>query len=228
MKGLFGKLWTFCEIALLMGLRDLRFALTVPSLWKVDALLFVQYLFRFPPLFIARDRRELPYRGENFFYGETPYYTAERLCRLATVTKDDVVYDLGCGRGKFVFYAHVSRGCRAVGLELIETYVAATGAVRNLLGLEGVRVLHGDFLGADLSPATVVYIHGSFFTDDVRARLRERIDDLAPGVRWLSVSVRWEHPALAPVAEELLDFSWGKEPVYVYEVIAGAPQGGSQ
>eukprot|EP00164_Ancoracysta_twista_P008183 GFYU01011762.1.p1 GENE.GFYU01011762.1~~GFYU01011762.1.p1 ORF type:complete len:184 (+),score=44.52 GFYU01011762.1:107-658(+) len=46
--------------------------------------------------------------------------TVDHFVKSAGVTKDDVVYDLGCGDGRVVIGAAKRTGCRGVGVELEE------------------------------------------------------------------------------------------------------------
>ena len=86
-----------------------------------------------------------------------PPDVAERILTLAAVTKDDVVYDLGCGDGRIAILAARKYGAKAVGVDTdarrIEeaTANAAREGVSNL-----VRFVRADT--ADVSEATVVTI----------------------------------------------------------------------
>src|SRR5262249_9628800 len=48
----------------------------------------------------------------------TPQTVVDRMLELAKVTKDDVVYDLGCGDGRIVVTAARRYGCRAWGFDV--------------------------------------------------------------------------------------------------------------
>ena len=47
-------------------------------------------------------------------YVPTPENVVAEMLRLAEVTKDDVLYDLGCGDGRIVITAAAQLGCRGV------------------------------------------------------------------------------------------------------------------
>jgi len=66
-----------------------------------------------PPLPAAAQELQL-----DVPYVPTRYPVVDEMLRLAAVTKDDVVYDLGCGDGRIVIGAAQKYGCRGVGFDL--------------------------------------------------------------------------------------------------------------
>src|SRR5262245_52898618 len=48
----------------------------------------------------------------------TPQEVVDKMLETAKVTKDDVVYDLGCGDGRIVCTAARKYGCKAVGFDI--------------------------------------------------------------------------------------------------------------
>ena len=53
-----------------------------------------------------------PARVADVVYVATPHDVVERMLELAGVTKQDVIYDLGCGDGRIVATAGRKYGCR--------------------------------------------------------------------------------------------------------------------
>jgi SAM-dependent methyltransferase len=115
----------------------------------------------------------------------TPEDVVERMLTLAKVTRDDVVYDLGCGDGRIPIAAAKKYGARGVGLDtdsalvsLARTRAAAAGVDR----LVEFRV--EDVLKADVSPATVVTL---YLLSSSNERLRPMLmRQLKPGARIVS------------------------------------------
>ena len=71
--------------------RDLQFA-------KIDLYLTMSYFFKSP----YRISRE--FTNDEEPYGETPLHTMEVIAKAANLTKEDVVYELGFGRGRSCFW----------------------------------------------------------------------------------------------------------------------------
>jgi len=89
----------------------------------------------------------------------TPYGLMGALLDVASVDSDDVVFDFGCGDGRFVVAAAVERGCRSVGVEQSPELCAA--AVERAAGAEvgdRVRIVNGDAARVDVSEVTVVVL----------------------------------------------------------------------
>ena len=54
----------------------------------------------------------------------TPMHVVEKMLKLAEVTKNDIVYDLGCGDGRIVVMAAEKYGARGVGVDYNPVRVA--------------------------------------------------------------------------------------------------------
>ena len=65
------------------------------------------------------DEEEKPKKmTADVVYVATPHDVVERMLRMVKVTKDDVVYDLGCGDGRIVVSAAKRYGCRGIGFDI--------------------------------------------------------------------------------------------------------------
>jgi T4-like virus tail tube protein gp19 len=105
---------------------------------------------------------------------------------LAGTTRCDSVYDLGSGSGDIVIAAAGSFGAQATGVEIDEDLVALSAArllERRLV--PRARILHGDFLNVDLTPATVVTLYQLPAVNDLLRPLLEA--QLRPGARVVSL-----------------------------------------
>jgi SAM-dependent methyltransferase len=104
---------------------------------------------------------------------------------LAGVTRDDVVYDLGCGDGRIVIAAAKEFGARGVGVDLDPQRVreAQANAVRAGVA-DRVTFRVQDLFDTDIQSATVVTL---FLSSSVNARLRPKLTtQLKPGSRIVS------------------------------------------
>ena len=122
-----------------------------------------------------------PKRTPDSVYVPTPDDVVAKMLEVAGVTKDDVVYDPGCGDGRIVITAAKKYGCRGVGIELSPKLVreARANAVRNdVAGL--VQFLEEDIYLVDLSKATVVTL---YLLPDMNVKLIPQLQKLRPGTR---------------------------------------------
>ena len=56
--------------------------------------------------------------GYNEIYVPTPQNAVEKMLDMAKVTKDDLVYDLGCGDGRICCMAARDFGAKSVGVDI--------------------------------------------------------------------------------------------------------------
>src|SRR6202022_3699606 len=117
----------------------------------------------------------------------TPLVVVNEMLRLAAVTADDVVYDLGSGDGRIVIAAARDRGARGVGFEIDPALGAPGGERAPRLGLaDRVTFRQDDLFQADLREATVVTL---YLSPDLNRRLRPKLlRELRPGARVVSHS----------------------------------------
>jgi SAM-dependent methyltransferase len=104
---------------------------------------------------------------------------------LANVTRDDVVYDLGCGDGRIVIAAAKEFGARGVGVDLDPQRIreAQANAVRAGV-VDRVTFRVQDLFDTDIQSATVVTL---FLAPAVNARLQPKLmTQLKPGSRIVS------------------------------------------
>ncbi len=123
-------------------------------------------------------------RIPDVVYIPTPEDVVDRMLRLAAVTKDDVVYDLGCGDGRIVIAAARNYGCRAVGVDVDTLRVKA--AERNVRkhGVEKlVTIRQQDLFAVDLSQATVITL---YLSTRYNTRLVPELSKMKPGSRVVS------------------------------------------
>jgi SAM-dependent methyltransferase len=104
---------------------------------------------------------------------------------LAGVTRDDVVYDLGCGDGRIVIAAAKEFGARGVGVDLDPQRIREARANAARAGVaDRVTFRVQDIFDTDIQTATVVTL---FLSPELNARLRPKLtSQLKPGSRIVS------------------------------------------
>lgn len=118
-------------------------------------------------------------------YQPTPRAASLEMLRLAGLSSDDVLYDLGAGTGALIFRAVRLYGVRAVGVE-VEPLRVLVLLLRRALGDYGDRltIRWGNLFTLDFGGATVV---ATFLWPGAMARLRPKLEaELRPGARLVS------------------------------------------
>ena len=122
-------------------------------------------------------------------YVPTPYDVVNRMLELAEVTRDDVVYDLGCGDGRIVITAAERFGARGVGIDYDPERIAEANANAARRGVQDlVTFIRQDAMEADVSEATVVTL---YLLSSSNRKLRPILTrQLRPGARIVSHAFR--------------------------------------
>lgn len=115
----------------------------------------------------------------------TPHEAVHEMLRLAAVTRNDVVYDLGSGDGRIVIAAARDFGARAVGVEIDPKLIKESEENARNAGVgDRVRFVEQDLFRADLREATVVTL---FLLPGLNELLRPKLmEELRPGSRVVS------------------------------------------
>ena len=124
-------------------------------------------------------------RGPDVQYVPTPENVVDEMLRITGVTKDDVVYDLGCGDGRLVITAAKRYGARGVGIDIDPQRITESrDNARQADVTERVRFLEQDLFEADIRQATVVTL---YLLPKLNVQLRPKLlHDLKPGTRVVS------------------------------------------
>lgn len=115
----------------------------------------------------------------------TPYEVVHEMLKMATVSKNDILYDLGCGDGRIVITAVKDMGCRGVGIDIDPQRIEESKNNAAEAGVtDRVQFLQQDLFEADFSKATVLTL---YLLQTVNIELRPKIlRVLKPGTRVVS------------------------------------------
>ena len=130
-----------------------------------------------------------PQRRPDVIWVPTEDAVVTAMLKMANVTKEDVVYDLGCGDGRIVIAAARQFGARGVGVDIDPQRIAEAKAAAAKAGVEDkVQFLVGDLFDPNLkiSDATVVAL---YLLQSMNEKLRPRLQkELRKGTRVVSNS----------------------------------------
>lgn len=148
-------------------------------------------------------------------YIPTPQIIVDKMLEAAQVKSTDTVYDLGCGDGRILITAVRKYGAKAIGIELSEELFRSTTHKVKELGLEDrVKIIHGNLLDVDLSPADVVTI---YLLTSSNERLKPNLEKyLKQGAR--VVSNDFEIRGWKPREVVKITSGSSTHSIYVYEI----------
>ena len=133
----------------------------------------------------ALAQQPAPARQPDVVFVPTPSAVVDAMLKLAKVTANDVVYDLGSGDGRIVIAAAKTYGARGVGIDIDPEGVReATANARTSGVADKVTFRTEDLFTADISPATVVML---YLSPTVNSRLVGKLmKELKAGTRVVS------------------------------------------
>jgi SAM-dependent methyltransferase len=127
-------------------------------------------------------------REPDVIFVPTPQDVVDKMLEMAQVTKDDLVYDLGCGDGRIVVTAAKRYGCKAVGYDIDPQRVQESleNVQKNNVG-HLVRIEQKDIFTLDLSKANVITL---YLLPRLNVKLIPQLEKLKPGSRIVSHDFR--------------------------------------
>lgn len=190
-----------------------------PLFKKVDLALLKRYFFNSP---YKISREFLKRRGEEEIYsfGETPLKTFSQIVERAKLSDQDVVFELGCGRGRTCFWLSICKGIKAHGIDFVPEFISMANEVKDDFGVKNIEFRCEDFFKSDLSMATVIYLHGSCMSIEEVAALENLLEECPGCKKVISVSFPLEGSDWTVIDSFQARMSWGLAEVYVQERIA--------
>jgi SAM-dependent methyltransferase len=159
--------------------------------FKAAALVAAALLFALPAA-----AQQKPYEpqvgqaGKDVIWVPTPDEVVDRMLRMAQVTSNDLVFDLGAGDGKIAIAAAKKFGARSVGIEYNPDMAKHAQGNAEKAGVTGrARIVNGDIFATDFSQATVITM---YLLPALNLKLRPTILSMRPGTRVVSHSFTME------------------------------------
>ena len=124
--------------------------------------------------------------GKDVIWVPTPDEVVDRMLRMAQVTANDYVIDLGAGDGKIAIAAAKNYGARSMGIEFNpEMAKHAQGNAEKAGVTARARIVQGDIFVTDFTQATVLTM---YLLPALNLKLRPQILAMRPGTRVVSHS----------------------------------------
>ena len=110
---------------------------------------------------------------------------ARAICRMAKISKKDVIYDLGSGTGTALIVASREFGAKGVGIEIDPLRCFISSVLLHSNGVsDKIKILKKNFYDVNISNATVVFV---YLVPRVLKKLKSKfLKELKPGTLILS------------------------------------------
>ncbi len=115
-------------------------------------------------------------------FAKTPEKNITRIFSEINLPKNSLIYDLGCGDGRFLLRAE-KLGYRAIGYEL-SLYPYLKCSLNKILKKSSIKIINKNFYQADLTNADAVFL---FLVAGVMEKIGKKLkNDLKPGTPVIS------------------------------------------
>lgn len=155
--------------------------------------------------------------SEIHAYGETPLTTLEEIGRRAGLKSSDHLIDLGCGRGRGLFFLCSRFGCTGEGVDWLPAFIERAKQI----SFSRVTFRCDDLFDADLGGATHIYLYGTCLSSDEIGRLTQKFATLDSGTKIVTVSYPLSDYCegnLFRVKDRFTaPFPWGKAEIFIQE-----------
>jgi SAM-dependent methyltransferase len=126
-----------------------------------------------------------PIKQPDVIFVPTPENVVDAMLKVAKVSKNDIVYDLGCGDGRIVIAAAKNYGAHGIGIDVDPQRIAEATKNAETAGVtDKVKFLQQDLFETDIHEATVVTL---YLLPSLNQKLRPKLwKELKPGTRVVS------------------------------------------
>ncbi len=124
-------------------------------------------------------------RTPDVIFVPTPQEVVDAMLKLAKVSKNDVIYDLGSGDGRIPITAAKTYGARSVGIDIDPQRIREANENLKAAGVgDKVKFLNQDLFTTDISEASVVTL---YLLPSLNLKLLPKLNkELKPGTRIVS------------------------------------------
>ena len=124
-------------------------------------------------------------RSPDVIFVPTPQEVVDAMLKVAKVTKNDVIYDLGCGDGRIPVTAAKAYGARGVGIDIDPQRIKEANENAKTQGVtDKVKFMNADLFETNISEATVVTL---YLLPSLNLKLMPKLmKELKPGTRIVS------------------------------------------
>lgn len=161
-------------------------------------------------------RKFLQKRGEKeiYGYGETPLKTLQIIAEKCEATSSDTWLELGAGRGLACFWIALNVGCKTIGVEWIPRFVNRAGFTAKIFSMNHLHFKQSHVLNAPFYKATIVYLYGTSWDDELIEKLEEKMKMLPKGSKIACISFPLKYFSLVETFPVV--FPWGETECYLH------------
>lgn len=174
------------------------------------------------PFRICRDFMRQQKEKNPHVYGETPLPIFDRIAKRCKIQSHDVIFEIGCGRGRGAMFLSHLYGCKVVGIDWVPTFIDIAKAIAAEIDPPIPLAFRcEDMLLADYSGATVIYLYGTCLSDQQVLSLAAHFEKLPPSTKIVTVSYPLtDYSDRFRVVDRFSEsFPWGEGEIFFNQLI---------
>jgi SAM-dependent methyltransferase len=165
-------------------------------------------------------KQHLKQRGERDVdaYGESTLPALATITQECSLKAEDIVYEMGCGRGRGAFFLSYLVGCRVVGIDWVLFFINTAKAIAaSTTPVLPVHFRCEEMQHVDFKEATVIYLYGTCLTEESIEKLVSAFEKLSPKVKFITVSYSLEEYSsnFCTLKQFTVTFPWGEADVFL-------------
>jgi hypothetical protein len=110
-------------------------------------------------------KTKIQYGFEQYIYEGTPYSLIRYFLKALSVKENDVIYDLGSGYGRIVFYGSLTKPSIFKGIEIVPERVTICNIIKQQLGLYNADFINGNVTELDYSDGNIFFLFNPFYPE---------------------------------------------------------------
>lgn len=159
----------------------------------------------------------------NTTYGEITCNSIDNIFKELSINKEDSIYDLGSGGGKFLIYIYLKYKLKCIGIEIIkerhDKAVEILNHYKNNKQKNNVDFINDDFFKQDFSKGNIFYSCNTCWDNNLNDRIIDKILNES-NVKYIMFAKSTNNPKLKLYKNINVDWTWSKNStLYIYTKI---------
>ncbi len=207
------NVWLFLKVKWFLYREEKQVRRRFPSFIPFDRALKRAYRFQ-NPYHLCRRRQTV--------YGETPIPLFARIAEACRIHSEDLVFEIGCGRGRGALFLSQLCNCQVRGIDWVPFFIRTANAVVAYADPPlHVTFLCEDMHSVDYSKATVIYLYGTCLADEEIVSLASLFEKLPSRTKIVTVSYPLSEysPRFHVLDQFTGQFPWGEGEIYINTTI---------
>jgi SAM-dependent methyltransferase len=149
-------------------------------------------------------------------YGETPLPVFAQIAHECALSSNDTILELGCGRGRGVFFLSYLLGCRAIGIDWIPFFIQTAKRIAgSIVPAMPVSFACETIDSVDFSNVSAIYLYGTCLADQEILRLIPMFRATAAKIITVSYPLSDYSSEFCTIKHFPALFPWGEAEIYL-------------